>query len=373
MRRVAGLGFALWSATAAASPITLTAEGGAEADTNVARVESRTGEPERIASVIGRLGSKVETRNKVAGGTYVLQLSGLARMVGTSEAEAESSALLLGDLKWVHPIGTRPVAAGFGVTAVDAMPLADDIGARTFRSLGADAVLILRNTDERALTLTFGARDFTYKPDHDFDYTAPAASARLDLTLWEPAGGARSVELSAWAGFEARSYNSTALANACSDEEMREDPRTCFAGTSLQRHDRYHRIGAELTWTGRVVATAGYQLAVTDSNSFGQSFVRHRVTLSSTTALPWRLYGTALATLQFDQYLDGLVLLDDTMNQTFTTLDDENRSSLQLRLARQVTETWSVESRAAIWRDLDGDNNTTFRRAILYLGAIYNR
>jgi hypothetical protein len=372
MRRVAlGFGFVLASASANASPTTVTAEGGAEGDTNVERVESRTGEPDRVGAVLVRLGAKVETRSKAAGGTYVIQLSGLARMVGNQKADAESSALLLGDLKWVHPIRARPVLAGFGATVVDASPLADDVGTRTFRSLGADGVLVLRNSDERSLTLTFGVRDFSYKPDHRFDYIAPTASARLDLTLWEPAGGTRSLELAAYAGFEARDYDSTALANAC--DEAPEDPSVCFAGTSLPRRDRYHRIGAELTWVGSVVAALGYQLAVTDSNSYGQSFVRHRVNVSATTALPWRLYGTALATLQFDQYLDGLVLLDDLMNQTFTTLDDENRSSLQLRLARQVTDTWSFESRAAIWRDLDGDDNTTFRRAIFYLGAIYSR
>src|SRR5690606_38683782 len=106
-------------------------------------------------------------------------------------------------------------------------------------------------------------------------------NARLDLTLWEQSGGTRSLELAAFAGVEARAYNDVALANACEDGEMPEDPKDCSAATSLARHDRYHRIGAELTWVGSVVAALGYTLSVTDTNSYGQSLVRHRVNLSA--------------------------------------------------------------------------------------------
>ncbi|MEJ7604042.1 MAG: hypothetical protein WKG01_39545 [Kofleriaceae bacterium] len=122
-----------------------------------------------------------------------------------------------------------------------------------------------------------------------------------------------------------------------------------------------------------MIAAAGYQLSVTDSNSFGQSLVRHRVTLSATTDLPWKLYGTALATLQIDQYLDGLIVQKDLQHQEFSSLDDENRSSLQLRLARELTTAWSLETRAAIWRDFGGIMDTAFRRALIYAGVVYSR
>jgi len=358
-------------APAQASPTTLTAEGGAEIDSNVERVEKSRANTQ-IGAAVGRLGVKVDHRGKAVAGTYVLHLSALARVIGDRIARAESAALLVGDLKWVRPVGTRPVSAGLGVTVADALPLNDPTGTRTFRSLGADGLLVLRGGEDRTLTIAFGARSFTYKPDRVFDWSGPAASIRLDLTLWQPAGGTKSVELAAYAGVEARSYNDVAFANVCADDAMPENPKSCFAATSLPRNDRYHRLGAELTWVGRVVAAAGYQLAVTDSNSFGQSLVRHRVNLSATTGLPWRLFGTALATIQFDQYLDGSIVEEDVGNQTFTTLDDENRSSLQLRLARQISKTWSVETRAAIWTDLGADNAASFRRALAYLGVVYS-
>ena len=50
----------------ASDPTTVTAEGGAEADTNVKRVESRPGQ-ERIAAAVGRLGAKLSTKGKLAG------------------------------------------------------------------------------------------------------------------------------------------------------------------------------------------------------------------------------------------------------------------------------------------------------------------
>jgi hypothetical protein len=133
------------------------------------------------------------------------------------------------------------------------------------------------------------------------------------------------------------------------------------------------RVGADLTYTGRVVAGAGYQLTVVDSNSYGQSLVRHKVTLSATVSLPWGVFATGLGTLQLDQYPDGIVINTDTQRSEFTNIDDENRSSLQLRLGRPLSAAWSLEARAAIWRDLGGDTETSFRRASLYAGAVYAR
>jgi hypothetical protein len=354
-----------------ASTTAVTAEAGAEGDTNVQRVETGPSSAPRVGAPAGRVGAKVDHRGRILDGLYALQLSTLARLVGHSDIRSENVALLAGDARWLRPVGERPVAVGAGITAADAISLTSQVGARTFSNLGADALLSLRDGETRALTIAAGVRRFRYKPDHDYDWSGPTASARLDLTLWEPAGGTRSVELAAAIGVESRSYSSTALASACpSDAPPSPD---CFAGTSLPRRDRHHRAGVEVTWIGGVIAAAGYQLSVTDSNSFGQSLVRHRVTLSATTDLPWKLYGTALATLQIDQYLDGLIVQKDLQHQEFTSLDDENRSSLQLRLAREITGSWSLEGRAAIWRDFGGIMDTAFRRALLYAGVVYSR
>lgn len=372
-RAVAAVGFVLaLSGEARPAPWNVTFEAGAEEDTNVQRVETGPGlDTHRVASGVMRVGGKLDKRGRLAGGSYSVLGSALARMVGDSEASSENVMLFAAEGRYLHPIEQRPVSFGIALAGVNAVPLTNEIGARTFVNLGADGLLVLDGGDERHLTIGFGWRDFTYKENHDFDWDGPAASARLDLELWAPSGGTRSVELAAFAAAESRSYNSYALANACPPDSPPSD--SCSAPTSLIRRDRSTRVGAEVTYTGKVIASVGYQLNVIDSNSFGQSLIRHRTTVSATKSLPWGLAGTALAILQIDQYIDGLVVKKDLQRSEFTSLDDENRSSLQLRLGRTMTAAWTVEARGAIWRDLGGQMDTTFRRASIYVGAIYAR
>lgn len=360
------------------------AEAGAEVDSNVQRVETGPGvDAAELSSPVARAGAKLDHRGRIAGGGFLIHTTSYARVVSNPDAQSESVALLAGDLKWLHPVGTRPVSIGFSVSGADAIALdgaADQLDPcdrrrldRTFATFGGDVLVVMRKDEDTALTLGFGGRRFVYKPCNKFDWYGPSATARLDLALWQQSGGTRSLELSAFAAVEARSYNDVAFANACADDEMPANPADCSAPTSLDRSDRYHRIGAELTWIGGVVAAIGYQLAVTDTNSYGQALVRHRVNLSATRELFGSVYGTALVTLQYDQYLDGLIVQKDLQNQTFTTLDDENRSSFQVRLAKQLSPTFSLESRIAYWRDLGGGDDSSFRRTLFYLGGVYNR
>jgi hypothetical protein len=134
-----------------------------------------------------------------------------------------------------------------------------------------------------------------------------------------------------------------------------------------------HRWRAAIACSASVVAAAGYQLTVIGSNSYGQSLIRHKGTISATRAIALGFYGTALLTLQIDQYPDGLVLKTDIQRREFTSLDDENRSSVQIRIGREITSAWSIEGRAAIWRNLGNEMDASFRRASLYAGAVYSR
>ena len=355
-----------------AGPWNATFEAGAEQDTNVQRVETGPGlETERVASGVARVGGKLDRRGRLVGGSYAVVGSALARMVSSHVASSENVMLFAAEGRYLHPIEERPVSIGLALAGVNAVPLTNEIGARTFVNLGADALLVLDGGDQRHLTIGFGWRDFTYKENRDFDWDGPGASARLDLELWAPSSGTRSVELAAFAAAESRTYNSYALADACPPGSPPSD--SCSAPTSHIRRDRSTRIGAEVTYTGRVIASLGYQLTVIDSNSFGQSLIRHRTTVSATRGLPKGFQGTVLAILQIDQYLDGLVVKKDLQRSEFTSLDDENRSSLQLRLGKPVSASWTVETRGAIWRDLGGQMDTTFRRASIYAGVIYAR
>jgi hypothetical protein len=371
MRRVA-LGVVLISAHAHASPWNVTAEGGAEVDTNVQRVETGPGlDTAAVAAPVLRLGLRADHKDRLLGGGYALGLSDLTRLVGDGNVQVENVTQLGGDARWLHPIGDRPVSAGAGVSAIDAFGLSDPIGARTFRALGADLLLALRSGDDHRLSLGAGVRSFHYKPDPQYDYVAPALNARLDSVLWHSEDRTRSLELATILGFEGRDYDGTAFADGC-PPGSKPDP-SCFAATELARRDHYVRGGVELTYVGHNVAAIGYQLTVIDSNSFGQSFARHRVMASGTTS--WgKNYITLLAILQIDQYLDGLVLQRDLQHAEFTNIEDENRSSVQLHLARKVSDAWSFELRGAVWRNIGVSSmELSFRRELVYGGLVYTR
>jgi hypothetical protein len=371
MRRAAlAVVVGLLGGTARAEPWTVTGEAGAEADSNVTRTETMPGS-RPLAAAVGRSGARLDGRGALAGGSYALGLSGLARIVPTRDdhKQRENVALLTADGRWLHAVGGPPLTVGAGVNVADALSFIGGTGARTFRNLGADALVGL-GSDAHHLLLAVGARDFVYKENHDYDWRGPTASARLDAVLWQPEGGTHSLDLSVTLGFEHRAYFANAFTDSCKFDE-RED---CNTGTRLLRRDRFQRAGFELDWTGDIVATAGYQLIAIDSNSYTQSLVRHRVLASATTELLDKLFVTATAILQIEQYPDGIqVLSSSAINQELTNLEDESRSSLQVRIARELSRAWSLEARGAIWRNLGNADTGTFRRELLYAGVIYSR
>lgn len=373
MRRALAVTVCL-AATAHASPWSVSGEAGTEYDTNVQRVETGAALPTtRVSAFVGRLGARVDYKSELLGGNLAFNLTDLTRIVADLDASVENVTTLAGNVRWLHSLGDRPAALGFAFTAIDALPLTDPVGARTFRTLGPDAVLALRGDEDRSLTLALGVRDFRYKPDPDFDWWGPVANARLELVLWQPAAKTKSLELVGTLGFENRTfYTGLALANVCAPDAPPSE--NCTAPTDIQRRDRYSRAGVELTWIGSQVASLGYQLTVIDSNSFYQSLARHRIMLSGTVQLPWELYGTAIAILQVDQYLDGLIVRRELQQQEFTNIEDENRSSLQLRIARHISSSFSIEARAAIWRNLAGSGmELSFQRELLYIGLVYGK
>jgi hypothetical protein len=373
MRRVAVAAAVVgWSHVAGATPWTVTGEAGAEYDTNVQRVETGPGlDTPPISAPVIRIGARTDKRGELLGGNYALELSDLTRIAVSSAVPSEDVTLVGGDLRWVHPLGDRPVGLGFGLFALDDFPLDDPYGARTFRNLGADILFTAHDGDDKRFTLAFGERSFVYKPPtepaHLYDYTGPAINTRMDFTLWQLPDRTQSLELVATAGFESRTYVVPAYANACPPGEASDDPM-CSAATALARHDRASRAGVELTYSGREILQLGYQFELIDSNSFGNSFARHRILASGTIGIG-KVYLSLLAILQLDQYLDGLLVENNLVNQSFASIEDEDRSSAQLHVTRKISSAWSVEGRIAYWRNIGNTMDLAFSRAVVYGGV----
>src|SRR4051794_36082166 len=93
---------------ASAEPWTMTMEAGAEADSNVERVQ--TGPmlmTERIAAPVGRAGGRIDHRDHLFGGAYAFGASALARMVASSKTLPENVMLYAGEARWMHGIEAR--------------------------------------------------------------------------------------------------------------------------------------------------------------------------------------------------------------------------------------------------------------------------
>jgi hypothetical protein len=375
MRRPAPIGPALAAlgviaGTASAGPWRGQIEAGGEIDTNVQRVETGPALDTATAKApLVRAGGRVERAGRRGANVFALTASGSLRRSLDRGITTEDTALLGVDARWLRALGERPASAGLRAVYADALPLSGVEGTRTFRSLTGEGLLVLRREEGDQITLLAGARSLTYKPDHDFDWVGPTAGVRFDRTLWTSEDDTRTVELDADYRVERRAYDGAAFANRC--EPGAEPTPMCFAPTASRRADLYHVASVEATYTGDRVLSAGYQLTYVDSNSYGQSLVRHRVTLSATSELPAGFIGTATITGQLDQYLDTLILARDVQSVSFTALDDDNRSSLQLRAAHPVGDSLSVEGRAAFWTDLSGPDDVKFRRLLLYAGVVW--
>ncbi|HEX3760573.1 MAG TPA: hypothetical protein VHW23_17785, partial [Kofleriaceae bacterium] len=157
MRRAAlpALGILGLARIAAADPWTVRMESGAEADSNVNRSEDTP-----VGAGVGRLGARIAYRDQVLGGTYVVDVSGLGRMVASDQARDESVMLYVAELRWLYPLRGTSVASGVHLTTADSFGVLVPTGARTYRNLGGDALVMLGHGEDHHLMLGVGWRDF---------------------------------------------------------------------------------------------------------------------------------------------------------------------------------------------------------------------
>src|SRR5580704_2320865 len=147
---------------------------GAEYDTNVERVEDGTTNAENqpidpVTAGVTRVGGRVVHRRRLLGGSLLADASALARIVPVTEPQPAGSyadpstasvATLGADARWLRPLGDRPVSVGVALTATDVLALCTDgcVGDLTFSNLGADALVVLHDGDDRHFTMAVGYR-----------------------------------------------------------------------------------------------------------------------------------------------------------------------------------------------------------------------
>ena len=205
---------------------------------------------------------------------------------------------------------------------------------RDFRSESTHAQLLLAGSGNHRVMARAGYRFFTYKPDPDFDFQGDEYS--LDyMTRWEDEDAEGDVEaeydLRLGYALARRRFAGKVYANACAPSDTKCLPEQ----RPLGRADLLHMVSASASYTGPIKVSLDYAVSFNDSNSYGQSLLRHVGTLTITKDLPWQVFLTLRAQLQIFNYLDPLVVKQNLAGQLMS-IEDESRNSLLVELERAL-------------------------------------
>ncbi len=352
------LALALCSPAGASPRIGVTAELGPELDTNATRLRTVQGSAEDPVTAglmrltaRGSLSTTLGTRH-LLGLTY----GGGGKLFWDGEVgESEDELVQHASLDWVVrlPVGTLRTGGDY----YDAF---QRTSTRDFRTGQGRMRLDLRHpsTGARGLVL-LSYRGLQYKPDTDLDdvhciesYDAGCARYSFHGPLGElglgwrftRGKGADAVEwgISVSYGPGLRLYDSLIRGH-----REKCTPGGGAAGTAAavcayfkegQRQDLNHLVRAQLDYMGNADFSLWYWAEINRSNSFGSSYTRHVVGLKFTTVLVWQIYLTAKGVIQIRQDEDPLFfgLGDADRDQTFINIEEENRSSVTVQLARDL-------------------------------------
>ncbi|MCP4448832.1 MAG: hypothetical protein GY811_26385 [Myxococcales bacterium] len=356
-------------------------ESGAEYDSNLHRVEVLDGEVAGVdAGPLMRSGARYEmTLRPDEGSQLRLDLRGASKVFAVPAGQSENLAMVLSDLRYQRRLGASRASLalrGNYYDAIDIRPFGEGdrpAGGRSFRTSELGTGLSVPSEDGHQLSLLLGVRDFEYKPDSDYSWRGAQAGLQYASKHW--IGDPDTDESAAFLDFRAayrlgmRSYQGAAFRNTCAPDEM--PTPDCFVPTDESRGDMNHSLVVEGVYTGKQIYSLLYGAEVVDSNSYGQALLRQHVEFGFTSELFAEVFLTARAIVRLNTFLDPLLLARDIQNQSFVSIEDENRNSLSLHLARDLSSNWGAELRVAVYGNEFATEELRFRRQTAYLGLLY--
>lgn len=134
-----------------------------------------------------------------------------------------------------------------------------------------------------------------------------------------------------------------------------------------RRYDDAMLVGASYSYRGPFALTAAYSYAGLDSNSFGETVQRHRVSVVAGVPLFWDLTLLAQLGLQFARYPDGIYLSPELI----VLEDDENQNSAALKLTRPLGESLDLEVRWSIHQNRLRTNGFDYLRQVGGIGLTW--
>lgn len=221
---------------------------------------------------------------------------------------------------------------------------------RDYTDLTGGLLIDFLPTNDLDVRLTFGAHRFIYWQRFAYSYSGPEGllSARYRFT--------RRHSLQVFGSFIPRTYN----ANARPPPPVEGEPDPPV----VVRHDSYFAVGASYSYRGPFHLTAGYAYYDQTSNSYGETIRRHRLSLTGGFQLPLKLTLLTSLTAQFSTFPQGVYLSPDLT----VVEDDENASSLTVKLVRPVSKYVEIDVRYAGYLNFLPQNDFRYLRHVVSAG-----
>jgi hypothetical protein len=210
--------------------------------------------------------------------------------------------------------------------------------------------------------LAAGGRFFTWKPDDalSFDGVWGTAQAGAHLRSGNSDDGDEAEwDLTLAGRVEWRRYHGPELFS-------NDDPGSPL---SPSRDDTDVLGTAQLSYLGPLLAQAAYTIDYDRSNSFGQTYLRHLVTLKVAFELGWKIVATTKVQLVFITYKDPVALTSGMIVPL--SIEDENRDALVVDLERPIGRGFSLSARYSRFSNGVSTSVLAYERQVVYLGLAW--
>lgn len=195
-----------------------------------------------------------------------------------------------------------------------------------------------------------GLRYFSFKPTPASSNQGPRAQASASLEtfpdLYIEAGATR-----VWRNYKSRAW-------------IVEGDRFIPNQEGDLRSDRFDVLHATLRYEGDFTTSLGYLYARNRSNSYGQELTRHGLVATATAPLFWDLLLSGRGEVQRTRYEDPVVI-----DEIFF-LDEENRNSFAIALARPLFGDFELEARYSLFLQEFGIDGR-YQRQLFGLSLVY--
>ncbi len=255
-------------------------------------------------------------------------------------------------------------------TVLQAAQLEATFGVSRFFNLGLVARARDRRGAERDYSDLQGGAFVDFLPDQHVDLRLTVAAHRFlywdqfAYSWWGPDAQLtaryrfdRHHSLGVFGTFNPRTYNANATPRP---GPMGEPPPP-----AVGRTDSVFSAGLSYSYRGPFHLSAGYGYFDQTSNSWGETIRRHRFSLTAGVHLPLDFTVLLGGTLQLASYPDGVYLAPELT----VVEDDENASSVTVKVVRPLLEHLELDARYAFYRNVLPTNGFLYQRHVVSIGV----